>query len=135
MRPGVVGGLPRAGCEAAADAGLEQPVPGRVVLDLVDAAAERVVGAQAGRVALDELGPAQRPGRARLPAEVPQPAHVRLGVVAPDRLDECGVVVEEVAVDRLRHEVEGIVRLGHGATVPRSGARRVETTDSGYNLT
>ena len=109
----------------------QQLVPGRVELDLVDAMAEAVVGAQLRRVAVGLL--AEPDGR-RLPEPRPEPREALLApaaALALDGLEERAVVLEPVDLLERRRLVLDLVGRGRAQLGPspvsrrRSGPRRI----------
>ena len=103
---------PRRGVHPGADGHVHQLVPGRVELDLVDAVAEPVVGAQHGRVLVGQPAPVLRLGGAGAAADL---ADLRLrpaGALAAQRVQH-GRVVGYVVPGQRRGLVEDLVRRRH----------------------
>ena len=108
---------PGRGVQAVADADPHQLVPGGVELDLVDAVAVAVVGAQLGLVLVGLGAPADRLPRAADRAQLARFALGPLGALAPQRLDQRPVGVEGVVVLQRRGLVEDLVGARWRSTV------------------
>ena len=109
--------------QAVADPDPHQLVPGAVELDLVDAVAVAVVGAQLGLVLVRLEAPADRLARAADRAQLAGAVLGPLGALAAQRLDQRPVGVEGVVVLQRRRLVEDLV----GAA--QTGARRLPSLD------
>src|SRR5439155_11533702 len=96
----------RRGVRPGLDAELQQPVPGGVELDLVDALAEAVVRAQLRRVLVREPSPLER-----LPTELGAEREQRLlrpdGTLAPNRVEQRRVRRDDVVLLERRSLVPG----------------------------
>ena len=84
--------------DPARDRAVEQPVPGRIELDLVDALAEAIVGDQPRLVALGPPRMGLRVRRGGDDARLADPLHRPLGALARQRLPQRGVALEQVDV-------------------------------------
>ena len=113
--PGAVVG-PRRGVQAVADRDLHQLVVGGVVLDLVDAVAVAVVGAQDRLVAVGQLAPALRLRAAGERPEFGDLVEAPLPALADQRLgqDRRG---GRVVVLQLRDLVGDDMRIWHGLDI------------------
>ena len=130
-RPGDVGArlrvAPRQGVEAEPDPDLHQLVPGGMELDLVDAVAEAVVGAELRRVlvglATPALGERAAGERADLARGV---GSAQSGALAPDRLGQRPVGLEDVVVLERRRPGSGprACRCARVSIVAMSGSSR-----------
>ena len=89
------------GVQPVAHRGADQRVPGRVKLDLVDAVAEPVVGAQLGRVLVRLAPQRERLRRAWRMHRPRPPAPRRIATLAAQRLDQHPVTAEGVVARRL----------------------------------
>ena len=107
---------PRQRVDAGGHAELEQRVPRRVELDLVDSLAEPVVRAQDGRVCIGEPTPFERLAR-QLLAELDCAFFGEAAAFAAQRLDERDVVREEV------HAFERRRLVGRGARLEERHSR------------
>ena len=92
----------------------QQPVPARVVVDLVDPVAVAVVRAQPGRVALGAAAVLLRLGRAGDDAAVAHAVDRPAGALALQPLGEREVGAEEVDVLERGRLVDDVVRGDHG---------------------
>ncbi len=101
--------------QAVADPDPHQLVPGAVELDLVDAVAVAVVGAQLGLLLVCFEAPADRLVRAADRAQLPHAVLGPIGALAAQRLTQRPVGVEGVVVLQRRRLVEDLVGLRCGA--------------------
>ena len=102
---------PRQRVQAEADPGTEQLVPGRMELDLVDAVAEAVVGAQLRRVLVRLEAPADRLRRAGEGADLDRPGLGPLSALAAKRLDQHPVGAERVVTRERQALVDDLMGL------------------------
>ncbi len=105
---------PRQRVDLALHGAPQQPVPARVVVDLVDPVAVAVVRPQPGRVALGAAAVLLRLRRARDDAAVAHAVHGPAGALALQPLGEREVGAEEVDVLERRRLVDDVVRGDHG---------------------
>ncbi len=109
--PGIT---PRKGVQLALDGLAQQPVPRRVEVDLVDAVAVAVMGAQDGLVSLRALGVLERLGRAGQLAGVAQAVDAPAAALALERLAQCEVGLEGVVRRQRGRLVRYVVSGGAG---------------------
>src|SRR5665213_1777098 len=107
--------------EPATDRHLHQAMPGGVELDLVDAIAETVVGAELGRVGVCLEAPGDRLLGAGEPPELAHHVLRPRAALAFQRLAEWRIRVEQVVIDEGWRLVEGLSQFRPRAQ-PRVGA-------------
>ena len=108
MRAGLGIG-PRKGVDAEPDAGAHQLVPGGVELDLVDAVSEAVMGNERGLVLVRLAAPFTGLRGAGERADLRDPVLGPVAALAPKRLDENAVRLEDVVVLERRGLVQNLV--------------------------
>ena len=109
---------PRQRVDLALDRAAQQPVPGRVEVDVVDAVAVAVVGLQPRRVALGAAAVLLRLGRARHGARVTRAVDGPAAALALERLAQREVDVEEVGPLERGGLVDDLVRRRSGGACP-----------------
>jgi len=106
---------PRQGVQAVGDVDVHELVPGGVELDLVDAVAEAVVGAQLRRVLVGEPAELDRLAAARDRPDRADRVHGEVAALPRDRLDEGPVRLEDVVVLERGRLIRDLVRCLRGA--------------------
>ena len=107
-------------CRPLADVHVHQLVPGGVELDLVDAVAEAVVGAELRRVLVGQPAELDGRGAAGELAHGADPVDREVAALAGDRLDERAVGLEDVVVGE-RHRLVGDRVGGCASRARRTG--------------